>query len=217
MKKLYLCILALFLFSTMLLAVESEPSEIVGYVAYECVTGTTGNLNFIALPMDTGYETSEDLGNAYPGQIDAISKWIPETQSWEADSYDGTQWLFPFDLDPGNAYMINIVEPITFYSVGSIVPPIQYNLVTGTTGNLNFIMVPLDRSDLDESGDLGDDIGVVDAVSKWVADTQSWEADSYDGTQWLFPFAIEIAKPLMVNITEPVTWPEEESRLHSRN
>jgi len=207
MKKLNLMIIVLFLFSAFLFGVESDPSEIVGYVAYDCVEGTTGNLNFIALPMDTGYTMASDLGNAYLGQIDAISRWIPSTQSWAAASYSAGIWYDDFTLEPGNSYMVNVTEAITVYSVGPMVPPLQYNLVTGTTGNLNFIMVPLDRSDLAFASELGDDIGVVDAVSQWIAGTQSWSAASYSAGIWYDDFGIEIAKPLMVNITEAVTWP----------
>jgi len=222
MKKLYLSILALVLVGSFLMAIESEPSEIVGYVAYECVEGTTGNLNFISLPvMDPGtqrayYEWASDLGNAYPGQIDAISKWVPSTQSWAAAFYDGVSWNDDYLLEPGNSYMINVLSPITFYSVGALVPPIQYNLVEGTTGNLNFIMVPLNRSDLDWASVLGEDIGPVDAVSKWVAGTQSWSAAFYDGVSWNDDYATFIAMPLMVNITSgPVIWPD--SRFETRN
>jgi len=214
MKKLNLCILALFLFSAFLFGVESDPSEIVGYVAYDCVTTATGSENFIALPMDTGYDMASELGNAYPGQIIAISNWVPATQSWSSAFFSGGTWFDDYALEPGNAYMISITEAITFYSVGPMVDPIIYNLVTGTTGNDNFIMVPLDRSDLDMASELGDDIGVVNAVSTWVAGTQSWSAAFFSGGTWFDDYGIEIARPLMVGITEAISWPS--SRFETR-
>jgi len=215
MKKLNLCILSLFLFSAFLFGVESEPSEIVGYVAYDCVTTASGNNNFIALPMDTGYANTVELGNAYLGQINAISKWIPSSQGWSTSFWDGTTWNDPFALDLANAYMISVTEGITFYSVGPMVSPIQYNLITSPTGNNNFIMVPLDRSDLTTSPSLGDDIGTANAVSRWVADSQGWGTTFYDGTIWNDPFTISIAKPLMVSVTADVVWPS--TRLETRN
>jgi len=208
MKKLNLMIIVLFLFSAFLFGVESEPSEIVGYVAYDCVEGPATNNNFIALPMDTGYVMASELGDAYLGQIDAISRWVPSTQSWFTASYAAGTWFNDFELDPGNSYMINVTEAIVFYSVGSIVPPIQYNLIEGPATNNNFIMVPLDRSDLILASGLGNDVGVVDAVSKWVAGTQSWFTASYAAGSWFNDFDIDIAMPLMVNITEAVNWPD---------
>ena len=221
MKKLYLSILALVLVGSFLMAIESEPSEIVGYVAYECVEGTTGNLNFISLPvMDAGaerayYEWASDLGNAYPGLIDGISKWLPATQSWSTASLVGSTWFGDFLLDPANAYMISVTGPFTFYSVGALVDPIQYHLVEGTTGNLNFIMVPLDRSDFDWASELGEDIVYADGVSQWLALTQSWSTASKVGTTWFGDFGIGISKPLMVSITQETYWPS--TRLETRN
>ncbi len=211
MKRFAILLAALFLFSSLLLAIESEPSNIVGYVAYECFIGETGSNNFIGLPLDSGYETAMDLANAYGEQINVINNWQPATQSWEALFFDGAEWSgVDFELSAGNAYMVNVTEEFTFYSAGDLPEPVQYDLIEGTVGNNNFVMVPLDRSDLETATELGDDMGIANVVNRWAAATQSWAAVFYDGQEWSGQdYNVTIGKPLMVNITEPAVWPAD--------
>ncbi len=239
MKKISLLVALVMVFTVTLVAQESEPSEIVGYVAYSCVEGTIANNNFISVPMfmvdaegDT-LTTLNELGNHFIPEgendpmVDAISFWVAETQTWDGISWDdvGGRWAGNpgeddlFSLYYGNSYMISVVEELTFYSVGGLTEPVQYTLEEGTTGNNNFIMVPLDRADLTTLNALGDDISAnqnyADAISFWVAETQSWDGISWDDidNRWagnpddddLFPAAIGM--PLMVSVTEEIQWP----------
>lgn len=211
MKRFTFLLAALFLFSTLLVAVESEPSAIVGYVAYDCEVIEGGGNNFIALPLDSGYDTAKDLGDAYNENINVINTWLPATQSWSSVFYDGENWVgTDFELIVGQSYMINADANFTFYSVGTLSDPIQYNLIEGTSGNNNFIMIPLNRPDLTISSQLGDDIGNVNSVNAWNAASQSWISNFYDGEGWVGnDFAVEIAMPLMINITQPTVWPND--------
>jgi len=77
MKKLIIPLLFIFAFS-ILAAVESEPSEVVGYVKYPCVVG----LNHIALPMDQGLTMASDFAALYPDMLDNMSYWDNNTQTW---------------------------------------------------------------------------------------------------------------------------------------
>ncbi len=54
MKKL-IAIIAILTLATTAFAIESEPSETVGFVKYECVTTAGTNLNAVANAMDAGY------------------------------------------------------------------------------------------------------------------------------------------------------------------
>ena len=211
MKKLYLSILALVIFASLLMAqVQSEPSEIVGYVNYECVATGTGGNNLIALAMENEYLMASDLGNAYAGQIDAISRWLPEDQAWASASLVGTTWFGDFALEQGNGYFVNVLSTINFYSVGKLLPPVSYHLVylpVEDAGN-NMIMVPLTMSGFDFASELAGDIGVANVVSRWLAADQAWNSASLVGTTWFGDFGINIAMPLMVNVTEEViAWP----------
>jgi hypothetical protein len=63
--KRFILPLMILLFVGSLLAVESAPSEVVGYVKYDCVAG----LNLVALPMSQGYTLSSEVGDTYPDRL----------------------------------------------------------------------------------------------------------------------------------------------------
>jgi len=205
MKKFILPLL-LILTVGMLAAVESEPSEVVGYVKYDCVTG----LNFIALPMDQGYTTSSQFGMEYSGMIDAINYWDSSSQTWIASIYypaPDDVWDPEFPITTGSVIMINALSPFSSYSIGSM--PTQnasYNLIPG----LNTIMVPLNKADLNSSSLVGIDVGILDAINYWDAVSQTWVGAVYypaPDDVWDPEFATPIGFPLMVNSLGTSTWP----------
>jgi len=221
MKKISLCLMAVIFVCASLFAVESEPSEIVGYVAYELQQG----LNFVAIPMvDEGLSWAEDLANAI-GPVDVVNKWNPDGQTWNAAYEFGGAWN---DDEEGfiagtGVYLININQPVdnlVFYSVGTMFEPLaQHNLVAG----LNSIMLPLDRSDIINAGEsnvdglgLGDEIGPVDVVNKWSSAAQTWTAAYKFAGAWNDDFAISIGDPFLINLTEAVDWPELRGRATTR-
>jgi len=199
MKKFILPLLVLLLVGS-LFAVESAPSEVVGYVKYECVTG----LNLVALPMVQGYTYASDIATAYPGMFDAISYWDADNQVWAAAVDLGGFWDPDFEVIPGNGLWINALTPFSFYSIGDM-PAVNasYNLVNG----LNMIMIPLNRSDLALAGDLGMEMGNIDAISYWDNASQVWAAAVDLGGFWDPDFATSIGMPLWVNAFTPGTWP----------
>jgi hypothetical protein len=198
MKKVLLPLLMLIAIAG-LLAVESAPSSIVGYVKYPCVTG----LNFVALPMESGYAYASDAANAFPGMMDALSQWDAATQTWVIASDLGGFFDGDFPVAPGMPLMINALDDFNFYSMGSVpTNRYSYDLLTG----LNAIMVPLSRTNLTLASEVGMDIGVVDAVSAWDAPTQTWVIASDLGGFYDGDYSVTIGMPLMVNALEPITW-----------
>ena len=213
MKKLIIPLLFIFAIG-ILAAVESEPSEIVGYVKYPCVQG----LNFVALPMDQGYTSVSQVGNTYPGMIDAMSYWNNSSQSWITSVYysDFLFWDPDFSVNVGTPLMINAVNELNFYSIGNLPSTnAQYSLLPG----LNAIMVPLNKSNLNLASTLGNDIGSVDAISEWVASSQSWYTAVYyvDFSFWDPDFPTIIGMPLMTNSLTTVTWPMGSRFFKSKN
>jgi len=203
MKKFILPLLLLFAFG-MLAAVESAPSDVVGYVKYDNVAG----LNFIALPMDQGYTLASEVGDAYAGMMDAISFWDAATQTWSSAVYyeDFMMWDPDFAVAPGSALMVNALSPFSFYSIGDMpAANAQYSLLSG----LNSIMVPLNKANLNMASLLGDDVTTLDAVSAWDSATQTWSSAVYyvDFMMWDPDFATSIGMPLQVNSLAPTTWP----------
>ncbi|MCB5268680.1 MAG: hypothetical protein LHW43_01085, partial [Candidatus Cloacimonetes bacterium] len=203
MKRFILPLLVL-LFVGSLFAVESAPSEVVGYVKYDCVAG----LNLVALPMDQGYAMASELGAAYAGLTDAISYWDATNQRWYSAVYyaDFEMWDPDFSVAPGSVLMINALSPYTMYSIGDLpATNAQYTLVAG----LNTLMVPLNESDLTLASELGSDIGVTDAISYWDATLQRWYSAVYyaDFEMWDPDFSVGIGMPVMANSLSGTTWP----------
>jgi len=213
MKKLIIPLLFIFAIG-ILAAVESEPSAIVGYVKYPCVQG----LNFVALPMDQGYNLVSQVGNTYPDLIEAISYWDASTQSWVASVYypELEMWDPDNDVGTGMPLMINCLNNFNFYSIGNL--PIinaQYSLLPG----LNAIMIPLNQSNLTQASIVGTNIGTVEAVSEWIASTQSWNASVYypELEMWDPDFDVTIGMPLMVNSLSSTIWPSGPRLIKSSN
>lgn len=205
MKKFILPLMLLFFVGTMF-AVESTPSDVVGYVKYECVANANGSNNLVALPMGTQFTMASDLGDAYPGVIGAVTGWDNVTQGWAAAYLSGGTWYGDFAVAPGMSYMLTVTENVDFYSIGDLNDPIAYELVSNANGSNSLIMVPLDRSDLLDADDLGDDIGPIGAVTKWDNTTQGWSAAYKSGETWYGNYDVAIAMPLMVTATEATTW-----------
>lgn len=115
MKKFILPLLFL-LAVGMLVAVESDPSAVVGYVKYPCVAG--GN-TLIALPMEAGFATAGAVGVAVGGGCDAVSIYLP-TQAWKTtfDIGDGFEEDFAIS-GIGTPLQVYSYTPFTWPSRGS--------------------------------------------------------------------------------------------------
>ena len=209
MKKLILPLLLMVAFG-MLAAVESAPSEVVGYVKYDCVAG----LNHIALPMDQGYTMAGEFADTYPGTMDALSYWDAATQSW-VTAFDLGYWEGDFAVAPGAVLMISAMAPFSAYSIGDMpATNATYALLAG----LNDIMVPLNRSDIGWAGEIGTEIGSVDALSYWDAASQSW-VTAFDLGYWEGDFEVSIGSPIQLNSFAAATWPTRSATpaLRTRN
>jgi len=197
MKKLIIPLLFIFAFS-ILAAVESEPSEVVGYVKYPCVAG----LNHIALPMDQGLTMASDFAALYPDMLDTMNYWDAASQSWVAAVNLG-YWEGDFPVQPGSVLMINSLADFNAYSIGNMpATNATYNLSVG----LNDIMIPLNRSDISMAGQVGDEIQVLDTMSYWDNTTQTWVAAVNLG-YWEGDFSVTIGFPMQVNALSEVIWP----------
>lgn len=199
-----------------LIALESAPSEVVGYVKYECVTG----LSFIALPLDTGYSTSAELGNAI-SNANQISKWDAAGQEWYSSGKNMfNQWTNIFDLEPGMAIMVKTTSDVSFYVTGGLydVNPIYTIQYVADGGNLNAVMIPLDRSDLTTSQLVGADMVEVNQISYWNETDKEWESSGKNMfNQWTNGFDTTIGMPLMIKSTAAFTWPGSSDKTTNRS
>jgi len=212
MKKLLLPLL-LVLAIGMLSAVESDPSNVVGYVKYEIGVGN----NFVAIPMECPWTwAGEDLGASFAGNVDQVSWWDPAAQDFLTASDLGFMWLNDYEIDTNYALMLYAYADADFYSIGDLpADPAEFNLVAGNTS----IMVPLNRSDLGWAGEIGAEMvaGGVDQISMWDPLAQDFLTASDLGFMWLNDFEVDIAMPLIVYSYAAITWPVRSSQNQIRN
>jgi len=201
MKKIILPLL-LILSIGMLAAVESAPSEVVGYVKYDMVIGN----NLIAIPMENPYAMASDLGMSFAGNVDQISYWDQTSQAWVTATDIGGFWDGDYALSSGSVLLVYSYAPTTFYSIGDMpATNASYTLVTGN----NTLMIPLNKSILAMASDLGAELvaGSVDQISYWDQANQAFSTATDIGGFWDGDYAISIGMPLMVYSYAPITWP----------
>lgn len=197
MKKLILPLLLLVAFG-MLAAVESAPSEVVGYVKYPCVTG----LNLVALPMDQGYAMVSEFADDYMGNFDTLNYWDNTVQGWVA-AFDIGYWEGDFPISEGSVIYLNALSNVDVYSIGDMpATNASYSLVSG----LNTMMVPLNYGAMTMASDVATAIGTLDTMNYWDNAVQGWVA-AFDIGYWEGDFPVSIGFPMYVNSLSATTWP----------
>lgn len=205
MKKLVLPLLLLLGISMLLAQAVSEPSEVVGYVKYDCVVGD----NFIAMPMVEAFTTTTEFGAPFGDDINTINIWNPGSQEWEASvNYGGGFWDPELPVGTGSTLFLNATNAIVYYSIGELPETnAQYNLVVGD----NTVMVPLNQSALTTTALVGATIGdgeTVNTINLWNSASQQWEASvNYGGGFWDPEMATSIGTPLFLNSGTEEVWP----------
>lgn len=216
MKKLGVLIVFAFLCLFNLFALESEPSETVGYVKYDCQSNANGDYNFIALSLDAGYTNASDLGAAY-SSISSIKQWDPTAQEWVAsDDWGGGFWSPDNVLNPNEAIFVTIDTPLeTIYIAGELNDPAQYSLVTNANGDYNAIMLPFEQSSLTTSQQMGEDISSCLSVRSFDNVSQTWlSSDNFGGGFWTNVFSVETGFPYIANVSANSTWPASRADLN---
>lgn len=194
MKKLILPLLLL-VGITMLVAVESNPSAVVGYVKYPCYTG----YSYVAASMG-GATSAQAIGIADQSNLQIIYRFNAASQGWESIEYDG-EWLGDFTVNPGDVLLFNCIGNTNYYSMGALPTPVSYNIVPG----FNYITVPLNFTSTSAQA-LADAIGNIPIVYRFNNSTHGWESIEYDG-EWLGDMTIGIGDVLLVKSTATTTWP----------
>jgi len=195
-------ILLLFI-PVLLLALESEPSEVVGYVKYE---GGVAGYQFVANSMATGYTMASELGNAIGiANCNSISIWKSDTQGWNTSTYIFGSWNNDQAIIEGDVIMCGMLNPADVYMAGALPALPSYSLEIGYSS----VMIPLDRSDITMASELGDEIGVgnVNSINTWDADNQVWVTTSYIFGSWNNDQPLEIGTPILLGVSSDYTWP----------
>ena len=201
MKKLILPLLLLVAFG-MLAAVESNPSEVVGYVKYPCYTGN----NTVAYPMGTS-TTAEGTVTPYVANFGSIAMWSNAGQSWSSITYDTefAEWSGTLPINNAGCMTFNTSANFDFYSLGTPSAIITFAIYAGN----NRIYVPLNRADLTTAEALANEMGNIGSVAWYTNSTHSWASITYDPEfmEWSGTHPISIGDPLTLNSSASTTWP----------
>jgi hypothetical protein len=204
MKKMLLALLIVVSLG-MLLAVESAPSAVVGYVKYDCVVGD----NLVAMPLVQTYTTTTEFGAPYGEDINTINIWNPTTQAWDASvNYGGGFWDPELPVGTGSVLFFNTTVPLTYYSIGAVpATNASYDIVIGD----NTVMLPLNKAALNTTALAGATMGdgeTVNTINMWNAATQAWDASvNYGAGFWDPEAALTIGTPMFLNSGSAFTWP----------
>lgn len=208
-------ILALLLLSvTTLFALESDPSETVGFVKYECVNVAGGDFNIIAIPLDCPYSVASDMGADYPA-ITSIKYWDETNQQWVASNNLGGFWAPDNPIEPNEVYYVNVSSATDIYIAGGMNADPVYNFVSNANGDFNTAMLPLD-CDFTMASEWGNDIGTgseCTSIKEWDNTNQQWIASNNLGGFWAPDNSISIAQGYYVNVNANVTWPSSKKSL----
>lgn len=204
MKKL-LIVPLLLLAIGMLVAVESAPSNVVGYVKYDCVVGD----NFVAMPMVQSFTNTVEFGAPYGDDINTILIWDPANQIWQTSTnYGSGYWEPELPVGTNSVLFFNTFSPLTYYSIGNLpATNAQFNIVEGD----NTVMVPLNKSALTNTMQVGGTIGdgeIVNTILLWDSANQIWATSTnYGSGYWEPELPVSIGMPLYLNSFENVVWP----------
>lgn len=206
MKKLIFPLL-LMLAIGMLAAVESDPSNVVGYVKYPLHVGD----NSIAVPMEQGYTNASHVGNDIDG-CGAVKYFDGENQVWMAADkapFPPHPWgPVDFAVTEGDPLLIYTTSAGDFFSIGDLPDVLaNYTLFPGD----NFIMVPLDKSDMSNASHVGNDIPGCGAVKYFDGENQVWMAADkapFPPFPWgPVDFNTAIGDALLIYTTAAGSWP----------
>ena len=198
MKKLL--VLALLIASvTFIFAVESDFSDVVGYVKYEMFAN---DFNMIALPMgDTGITTTAELASAISPDVTSISVWDNETHNW--NQYSVSLPATSFVIEAGDAFLIYMggTTNVDFYCAGTLPEQANYDFVAN---DFHTVMLPLNRSDITSTLELAASIGTgVTSISTWDNETHNW--NQYSVSLPATSFDINIGDGFLIYSNEAVT------------
>ena len=184
---------------------------------YSCVTTTGTDLNFVGIPVRNGWDKASDL-DPLGKNIDAVTKWNAVEQGWETVGYHpNTGWITDLSVHTGDALMINAKNDFDFVVQGDSVE-VQYDLITTTSGtDMNAIVLPLTKQDINLASELGEDIYECIGISKFNNQSQLFESCMWNLLNfWFGDFTIETGMPLLINATENSVWPSKSNYESSR-
>jgi hypothetical protein len=172
---------------------------------YPCIASdSTTSLNFVGLPLETGWTMASDLDPSGTN-IDAVSRFKQGCNylEWEtAAHHPALGWIKDFPVETGGAYLISAKNDFDFTVTGDSVA-ISYNFLE----TYNSIILPLNKSAIKTCSDLGRETNYINAVHRYNNSAQLWDSSYKSSFGWANNFSIYVAQPLIVNSWDTFTWP----------
>ncbi len=171
---------------------ESANSNRVGEFDYRIRETATSDLNWIAIPLDSSLLKASDLyahliQNTTPAMnVFTIEVWNPSSQSYQVyDPFDND-----FSLKLGGVYRVAVditgATSAVWTIVGSVPSPstFSYTLRRTATSDLNWIMLPLDRTAISNAQYLQTAIEGEAIPTTSVLTVQEWNAPGQNFTAY---------------------------------
>ena len=207
MKK-FLVSIVLVLFLGGLFALESLPSDVVGFIKFGLVTTASTNSNHVGYALDMGFTTSSDLTTSIGAT--SVSNWNAANQAWQTYVAGGPPPT-EFAVTDGMGYACDISADTDWYCVGSLFSPVSFSFITTASTDANMFTLPLNKTAL--TGASGSslvlaDMGVANAasISYWNVPAQAWATQTAGGPPPTY-FATYIGYPYQIAALQAFTWP----------
>jgi hypothetical protein len=148
-------------------------SNRVGEMDFEMVGGA---YNTVSVPLeDERISDAEELGDMLGAEL--VGRWMKDTQS--LDIYLVGAGFTPFDIEVGQAYFVYIGGGGGIYTTVGGVPEagsVSFEIERGVAGSckLNLLTLPLDQDGIVDAEGMGNAIGGVQMMMKWMPMTSSF-------------------------------------------
>jgi hypothetical protein len=188
---------------------KSAPSNRVGEYDYQIVVTPTTDFNLICVPFEnTGITNAVDLINAIGvANVNTVNNYLPLSQSYESRFAAG--FGVNFAVNPGGVYQVNAKAQTVFSVAGNVPAPgtINYNLVTTSTTDYSFIVIPFD---MESVFSVAQDVlnylpGSFNTLNRFIAGSQSYESRFAAG--FGINFAVKAGKPYQANAAASAVFP----------
>jgi len=193
--------------------VEIVPGHVhlnrVGEYDYPIIITPTTDFNLICIPFEnTGITDAVGLINAIGvTNVNTVNNYRPLSQSYESRFAAG--FGVNFAVVPGGVYQVNARAQTIFSVAGNVPAPgaLSYNLVTTTTTDYSFIVIPFDReTDFLVAQDVLNNLpGSFNTLNRFIATSQSYESRFAAG--FGINFAVKAGKPYQANAAASAVFP----------
>lgn len=148
--------------------------------------------------------SASSIENIIPA-ASAVSKWIPQTQTWEEATYieNAAIWINDFSIQTGDVIHVKTTQSDSVNLIGFLPDSLEYTFQLPSSEPADFSLA-LYSDSIRSASALGDNLLEASAVFQWLAEGQGWNEANYieSESRWLNDFSLTFASPVMVRINQ---------------